>query len=181
MTFYVAWAVSFNEPERGAELADRAIGLNPNYPFWSARLFAYAYYMVGRNQDALTMLDRLGWENYGRWQWMLRPSILAMLGRKQDAKSAVQQALQKFPELSLEWIANDPGTSDLERKRLLEGMRSAGFPACARPEDLAKTDKPVRPPECGVSKDLLVRSRARMLALAQGRRMPHRARKCPSA
>ena len=38
--------------------------------------------------------------------------------------------------------------STTERGRFTETMRKAGFPACAKPEELAKFEKPVRLPEC---------------------------------
>jgi len=45
-------------------------------------------------------------------------------------------------------MANDPGFSDPEHKRMVKAMRLAGFPACAKPEQLAKFAKPLRLPEC---------------------------------
>ncbi len=36
LIFYAGWAASLGETERGAEMADRAIRLNPNYPMWAA-------------------------------------------------------------------------------------------------------------------------------------------------
>ena len=54
LTFYSGWAMSFGKPEAGAEAADRAIRLNPNYPRWAAgAYFGYAYFAVGRYDDVL--------------------------------------------------------------------------------------------------------------------------------
>ncbi len=36
LTYYTGWASAFGEPERGAEMADRAIRLNPNYQPWAS-------------------------------------------------------------------------------------------------------------------------------------------------
>ena len=36
----------------------------------------------------------------------------------------------------------------MERARITEAMRKAGFPPCAKPEDLARFEKPIRLPEC---------------------------------
>ena len=129
-------------------MADQAIRLNPNYAMWSTRPFAYAYFMAGRFEEALHMIDRLAPENYGRWMWAYRPATLAALGRTEEAKGAVTKALKWFPDLSVEAFAGGPGYNDNERRRLVETMTLAGFPLCAKPEDLAKIEIVVRLPEC---------------------------------
>lgn len=149
VTFYVPWASTFDEAERGAEMADQAIHLNPNYPLWSTRLFAHAYFVVGRYDDALLMMDRLAPENYGIWGWTYRPAALAAVGRTEEAKTLISETLKRFPDLTIEGRVNEPlVNTDADRKRLMETMRLAGFPPCANPELLAKIDKPVRLPEC---------------------------------
>ncbi len=147
LTFYVGWASRFGEPERGAAMADHAIRLNPNYPMWSTRFFNFAYFMVGRYEDALRMQARMRPDNYGRWVWTLRPASLAAAGRVDEARSQARQALERFPDLTIEGFASSYPTA-AERKRLVETMRLAGFPPCARPEALAKFEDPVRLPEC---------------------------------
>ena len=148
LTFYACLASTFGEPQRGAEMVDQAIRLNPNYPMWSTRLFAPAYFMAGRYEDALRMQDRLGPENYGRWMWVYRPAALAAIGRTAEAKASVAEALKWFPDLTIEGFVNLPGTNENDRRRLIETMRLAGFPPCAKPEALAGLEKPVRLPEC---------------------------------
>jgi predicted Zn-dependent protease len=51
-------AVAFNEAERGAEAADRAIRLNPNYPVWAGNFYRQTYFMSGRYADALRIIER---------------------------------------------------------------------------------------------------------------------------
>jgi tetratricopeptide (TPR) repeat protein len=148
LTFYSVWAPTFGEPERGAEMVDQAVRLNPNYPMWSARLFAYAYFQAGRHEDALRMMDRLTLDNYARSTWAMRPSALASAGRADEAKIWVQKALEKHPDLTIEGVANGHGYSGAERQRFIDAMRLAGFPPCARPEALAALAEPVRLPEC---------------------------------
>ena len=43
---------------------------------------------------------------------------------------------------------SEPGVSEYERLRLADPLREAGFPVCAKPEELAKFEKPFRLPEC---------------------------------
>ncbi|MDX8538606.1 tetratricopeptide repeat protein [Mesorhizobium abyssinicae] len=77
LTFYAGWASTFGEPERGAEMVDKVMRLDPNYPVWASSSFSYAYFMVGRYEDALKVLDRLTEDNYGKWNWVVRSSSLA--------------------------------------------------------------------------------------------------------
>ncbi len=148
LTFYGSLASTFGEPQRGPEMVDQAIRLNPNYPMWSTRLFAQSYFMAGRYEDALRIQDRLSPENYGQWIWAYRPAALAALGRKAEAKASVAEALKWFPDLTIEGFVNLPGTHENDGRRLIETMQLAGFPACAKPAALASLEKPVRLPEC---------------------------------
>ncbi|BCH16919.1 adenylate/guanylate cyclase domain-containing protein [Mesorhizobium sp. L-2-11] len=148
LTFYVGWASTFGESERGAQLVDKAVGLNPSYPMWSARIFTYAYFMAGRYENALQMLDRVTPENYGKGHWVMRSGALAALGRTEEAKVSVKDALRRFPNLTVEGFVNQPGFNEAERQRLIETMRLAGLPDCAKAEELAKIKKPLRLPEC---------------------------------
>ena len=148
MVFYLVWASRTGKEERGAALVDEAIRLNPHYPIWAARLFAYAYFMAGRNDEALTMLERLDEENLGPFFWQLKAGALAATGRREEAKQAVERALKAFPNMTVEGTANDPSVSEGERQRLVEPMRLAGFPLCATPEALAAIANPISLPEC---------------------------------
>ncbi|RWD60948.1 MAG: adenylate/guanylate cyclase domain-containing protein [Mesorhizobium sp.] len=148
LTFYVTWAAMFGEPERGAELADRAISLNPNFPIWSTRPLNVAYFWAGRYEDALRMTDRLGPDNYDRWVGTFRAAALAALGRTDEARTLVAFTLQKYPDLSIEGIIANLPFTEVQRNRLIETMSLAGFPRCAKSEDLAKLEKPVRLPGC---------------------------------
>jgi TolB-like protein/class 3 adenylate cyclase/Flp pilus assembly protein TadD len=148
LTFYSGWASAFGHPERGTEAADRAIRLNPNYAPWAANNFRYAYFMAGRYEDALRVTERQPKENLTRFGLVFRAAIYAALGRAEEARTAAAEALARHPGLTIEGFVNDPGFSDSERQRLIETMRQAGFPPCAKPEELAGPAAPVRLPEC---------------------------------
>ncbi|MEK1889257.1 MAG: adenylate/guanylate cyclase domain-containing protein [Phyllobacterium sp.] len=148
LTQYAGWASTFGEPERGAQLVDEAVALNPSYPTWSARIFTVAYFMAGRYEDALRMLDRVEPKNYGKAQWILRSGALAALGRTEEAKASVSDTLKAFPNVSIEGMANEPGWSEAEHQRLIATMKLAGFPPCANANEIAKIEKPLRLPEC---------------------------------
>jgi TolB-like protein/class 3 adenylate cyclase len=148
LTFYAGWASAFGEPERGAEMVDQVIRLDPNYPMWTSGPFSYAYYMVGRYEDALKMLERLTPDNYNKWRWVVRSSSLAGLGRIEEAKASVKEALKRHPDLTVEGMVNEPGLSAAESRRFIETMPLAGFPLCASDEQVAKISNPQRLPEC---------------------------------
>jgi tetratricopeptide (TPR) repeat protein len=148
LTFYAGWASTFGEPERGADIVDQIIRLDPQFPMWQAKPFTYAYFMAGRYEDALRMIDRLGLDNYNLMLWSMRAGALAALGRSEEARTWVAEALKQRPEISIELMANEPGYSEAERHRFVDTMRLAGFPPCATAGQLAHVEKPLRLPEC---------------------------------
>jgi tetratricopeptide (TPR) repeat protein len=148
LIFYIGWASTFGEPERGADLVDRAIRLDPNYPNWANRPFATANFMAGRYEQAVAFFERLGIEKHNLWA--AHAGALATLGRRDEAAALVDKALATHPELSIELIANEPGWSDAEHARFVETMRLTDIPACAGSGALAGIDRPVRLPECQV-------------------------------
>ena len=89
--------------------------------------------MAGRVEDALRIHERKPRENYRRQDYIWRAMLLASVGRADDARAAVADALAYFPGVSIESYARKPGWSDAEREKVTEAMRKAGFPACARP------------------------------------------------
>ena len=152
LTFYSGFAARFGEPERGAQMVDQVMRLDPNYPMWTSNFFSDAYFMAGRYEDALKMLERMTPNNYQKWNWVVRSSSLAALGRTDEANASVMETLKHYPDLTVESMINEPGLSTMERSRFIETMPLAGFPACAKPEALAKLAKPVRLPDCEAGK-----------------------------
>lgn len=152
LTFYTGYAARFGEPERGAQMVDQVKRLDPNYPMWTSNFFSPAYFMAGRYEDAVKMLERMTPDSYQKWTWVVRSSSLAALGRTDEATASASEALKQHPDLTVEGMINEPGLSSVERNRFTETMPLAGFPACAKPEVLAKLARPVRLPECEAAK-----------------------------
>ncbi len=67
LTFYTGFAARFGEPERGAQMVDQVMRLDPNYPMWTSNFFSPAYFMAGRYEDAVKMLERMTPNNYQKW------------------------------------------------------------------------------------------------------------------
>lgn len=148
LTFYSGFASGFDEPDRGAQLVDHVIRLDPNYPMWATGFYSSAYFMAGRYQDALKMLERKTTDNYSKWEWMMRSSSFAALDRIDEANASVRETLKRYPDLTVEGMVNEFSLSKTERGRFIETMPLAGFPLCAKPEALSELAKPVRLPEC---------------------------------
>ena len=53
-----------------------------------------------------------------------------------------------FRDITIEGLVGRPEWADHERKRLVETMAKAGFPACLSDTEIAKLANPVRLPEC---------------------------------
>jgi TolB-like protein/class 3 adenylate cyclase len=144
LVYYLGWASTFGEPERGAMLADRAIRLNPNYKPWASGSLRYAYFMAGRYSDALKVMERQSPDNYSRNAWVQRAASFALLGQEAEARATRDEALQRHPDLTIESHVSDPSFNDTEREHLIRTMKLAGFPICSKPE----VKLPRRLPEC---------------------------------
>ena len=153
LSAYANWANSFGKGEAGAEAADQAIRLNPNYPSWNAHDFNYAFFMVGRNGDVLRSSSRLPEDNFTPLDYVIVAGSLVALGRAQEAKQLVARGIARFPEILVteRFISRPDYTAEFDRPRILDAMRNAEFPACA-PEragvGAAPSPQLVRLPEC---------------------------------
>ena len=125
--------------------------LNPNYPAWAATPFSYVYVMAERYADALSVLKRQPTENYNVYSWVSGSVANAMLDRPDEAKLWVQRTLQEHPDLTIEGFLSTPDWADADRQYLAALMRAAGFPACAKTEQLEGFKSPIHLPECARS------------------------------
>lgn len=148
LTFYGAFASNFGEAGRGAEMADRARRLDPEFPAWKAKFYSYAYFVAGRYEDALDMVDRLETSAYSPFTWAIHAGALAALGRDGEARAWVARALEARPGYSIETVINHPGPDAQSRELFAGQMRAAGFSPCAEAESLAGLADPRRLPEC---------------------------------
>jgi TolB-like protein/class 3 adenylate cyclase/Tfp pilus assembly protein PilF len=149
LTMYAGWASTFGDPAGGGEMADRALRMNPGYPPAQSGFFYFAYFMAGRYEDALAILQKQPVEMRSKSGWVILPATLSALGRADEAKAVVAEALKRYPDLTAEGFLIDEGfVVEREQRALAENMRNAGFPACAPAEKLKRIAKPFRLPEC---------------------------------
>jgi TolB-like protein/class 3 adenylate cyclase len=148
LSIYAGWASNFGKPEEGVAAAERALRLNPDTPSWALYNFGYAYFMTDRYTEALKMFDRMPADTYTDNALVYRAATLAALGNADAARRAVDAAMARQPDLNIEVFAADQSSTEVERKRLVDTMRAAGFPPCAPPEVAATRPDLPRPPEC---------------------------------
>jgi tetratricopeptide (TPR) repeat protein len=153
LTFYAGWAAALGEAERGVEMADKAVRLNPNYPTWSAQIFGWTYFLARRYEAAVQMFGRLAPENFGNFGWVARAGALAALGRTPEAEATVRQALKRFRDLTIEGFLYESGISGDLRPHLIETMHLAGFPPCAKSGADLRIPDPERLPDCLINRE----------------------------
>lgn len=146
---YSCMAHNYGKLERGAESADRAIAVNPNYPTWSIPCLKLGMFMAGRYEDAVRIQFRQPESDWNSDGFVVTAGSLASLGKTDEAKALAKRGVAKFPGLlTIERFALNRGWSPATSKVMADLMRKAGFPACASNQELADTSKPIRLPEC---------------------------------
>jgi TolB-like protein/class 3 adenylate cyclase len=138
-------------PDEAASYADKALRLDPNMATANLTSLKDAYYFARRFEDTVRVVARMPAEARSYGSLLLNATSLAMLGRSEDEVGRARAAmLARDPGLSVELLLNRDWLfiRQQERDLFVEGMRKAGFPACAKPEELANSAKPTRLPEC---------------------------------
>ncbi|MFO1075970.1 MAG: adenylate/guanylate cyclase domain-containing protein, partial [Geminicoccaceae bacterium] len=145
---YALWQSTFGKPDEGAVMAERAIRLNPAAPPWALRFLRDAFLYAGRNEQALEIHRKVPKEMFSDADYIDGAMILIALGRDTEAKALAAKALAAFPAITIEGWTGDPGWNDADRRRTIELMAKAGFPACASDAEFAKGGIVVLLPEC---------------------------------
>ena len=122
------WA---GKPEEGIGLVEKAMRLNPHYPFSYLFYLGHAYYLLGRNDEAIALMKRV----VTRAPYFLPVHRhLAVLyqesGRQEEARAEVAAVLRIFPGASIEdsrqrcLYVREPALLE----RFFDGLRKAGMP-----------------------------------------------------
>jgi tetratricopeptide (TPR) repeat protein len=142
---------SLGYPEEAAGYADKAMRLDPNIRSNGLNAVKDAYYFARRFEDTVRVVARTPPEARALGSLLLNAASLAMLGRPADEIDRARAAmLARDPDLSIELLLNQSWrfARQQERDLFVEGVRKAGFRLCAKPQELAKLEKPVTLPEC---------------------------------
>ena len=113
--------------ERGCELAERALRLNPHYPGWYRLVFFFDAYRKGDYRSALNIALRVNMPSFWRTHLALA-CVYGQLGEREAAQDSVRKLLAirpDFPSTAREELAK---WWDLElTEHLSEGLRKAGL------------------------------------------------------
>jgi TolB-like protein/class 3 adenylate cyclase/Tfp pilus assembly protein PilF len=131
LLFHGSYLAQLGDPNAAADMVDRALRLNPNFPFWYNRGLRVAYYFSGRFDQARAAAERAGCETANDCGWLA--VTLAQLGRNDAASEAARRVLELDPDWSAERRMSDFGKFARDQERLLfaDGARKAGLPVCA--------------------------------------------------
>ncbi|MFQ5566621.1 MAG: adenylate/guanylate cyclase domain-containing protein [Paracoccaceae bacterium] len=118
--------------EEALRMIKKAIRLHPNHPSWFLYRLGTAYRMLGRYDEAVEALEEF------RRRQLPTPNLLtladlavtySMMGREQDARATVAEALALDPQASLGRVAQMHHFKDRAHlERMLDALRKAGLP-----------------------------------------------------
>ena len=148
LTRFAYWAVAFGRAEEGAEMAERAVRLDPHAPAWALRFQSGGLFNGGRYEEAIRVRQRIPKTMFVESDYIELAIFLAAAERDGEAKAVVAESLAAFPAITIEGWTGDPGWTEEDRRNTVTLMRKAGFPACASEAEMKKGGIKVRLPEC---------------------------------
>ncbi|KPK21627.1 MAG: hypothetical protein AMK69_21430 [Nitrospira bacterium SG8_3] len=119
----------FGEWERGLELLNKGIKLNPYHPSWFHLAPFMDYYNHGDYEKALSEAMKFNYPELF-WDPVMRSAALAQLGRQKEAKTAIKQLLKLEPDFASRgrWLVKRYLKVDALIDKVIEGLRKAGLP-----------------------------------------------------
>lgn len=119
--------------EEGIEISIRGERVSPRDPLlWASIVVrALACILLGRYKEAIGYADKTRQFQvpYGYWPYATKASALAQLGRTDEARELIPQAMKEKPELSIRYLHKTLPTSHEDGlQRYFEGLRKAGLP-----------------------------------------------------
>ncbi len=133
----IAWFLpQFGQPDRAVELTEKALKLNPNYPYWYNQELRLAYFF-GRQFDKSVKYAKQVTTPFAT-DYAYLAAASAMAGDMTGAKVAAAQVVRLDPNWSVEKYLNDGGGYPDDAAMLfIEGARKAGVAACVPADKLS--------------------------------------------
>jgi TolB-like protein/cytochrome c-type biogenesis protein CcmH/NrfG len=124
-----AAALFSGEPERTAPLIERAILLNPFYPFYYILYRGQAYFTMERYEEALDALQRSAAHNPEALPAHLYlAACFGHMGDIESARGALAEVLRIFPDFSIGFVRTVFAYKHaVDQDRLVNGLRIAGL------------------------------------------------------
>jgi class 3 adenylate cyclase/TolB-like protein len=135
------------QPERAAELMDRAVRFNPTMRFdWRQRSVNF---FLRRFRAVADQIE--GFTEFGRWDYLFATLSYAQLGEQDELARWRQRFVESWPDYSFERSVSPTGdfspAATAERALWLDSLAKAGLPKCATPDQIKAFEiKPL--PEC---------------------------------
>jgi adenylate cyclase len=126
----LAAALQFSgEPERVIPLIDKAMSLNPFYPFYYLFYKGQSYFVMERYDEAVEALKRSIIQNPEALPpHLYLAACLGLLGKAPSAGEALGQVNRIFPDFSMSWAKTFfPYKRAADLDRLIDGLRAAGL------------------------------------------------------
>jgi len=137
----IAWLLpQLGQPERAVELVEKALRLNPNYPYWYNQGLRYVYFF-GRQFDKSVKYSKLVTDPFAT-DYAFLAAASAMIGDMAGAKAAAAEVVRLDPNWSVEkYLSDGGGYLDDAAMLFVEGARKAGVRACAQADEVSSTPK----------------------------------------
>jgi tetratricopeptide (TPR) repeat protein len=145
-----AMQASNGMPKEAAELADKALRLDPWMTPENLNCVKDAYFLARRFGDAIAIILRIPQDARGQGSRIMLTLSYALLGQGDELVRARSELLAAYPSVSAELLLNQlyiVARPD-EEALFLDGFRAAGLPVCASDAELGKVAHPKRLPEC---------------------------------
>ena len=122
--------VYWSRPAEALQLIERAMRLSPYYPDWYLSVFGSAHCMLGNLETALEACTRGKDRNPDAiFVYVDLAIVYGMMGRGEDAETAIQELLLRHPGFSLRTYKKMAHYSDpAEWERISAELRKAGLP-----------------------------------------------------
>jgi adenylate cyclase len=118
------------EPEQAIPLIEKAMRLNPFYPFYYILYRGQAYLAMERYEEALEDLKRAASHNPEAMPaHLFLAACYGLLGQEAPAGEALAEVHRIYPDFSTAWVATFlPYRRAADTDRLIGGLRKAGLP-----------------------------------------------------
>ncbi len=144
----IAWFVpQLGQPDRAVALAEKALQLNPNYPYWYNQALRFVYFF-GRQFEKSVKYAKLVTDPFAT-DYAYLAAASAMMGDMGAAKVAAADVARLDPDWTVEqYMSDGGGYPDDAATLFVEAARKAGVAACVPGDKLASMPNLIHTKAC---------------------------------
>jgi len=148
----IAWYLpQLGQPDRAITLAEKALQLNPNYPYWYNQGLRYVYFF-GRQFDKSVKYSKLVTDPFAT-DYAYLAAASARTGDMEGAKVAAAEVVRLDPNWSAEkYISDGGGYPENIANEFVEAARKAGVTACVPADKLSSLPNLIHNKTCDVER-----------------------------